>query len=142
MRRLTRPQRPEGTVSLVSMIDVLMIMVIFFMVTSTFLDLDMLPLSPGPDQPATGLPDPETGAGGAVLVTIGADGSLRLGGRRLDADALTEALRARAAQAPAALRVTVFPAGQAPVQALASVMQAATAAGVARLAILQPDLAP
>ncbi|MFW5678395.1 MAG: ExbD/TolR family protein, partial [Rhodosalinus sp.] len=41
--RLTRRARPLAGPSLVSMIDVLMIMLIFFMVTSTFLNLRMMP---------------------------------------------------------------------------------------------------
>ena len=134
MRRLTRPARPAAAVSLVSMIDVLMIMLVFFMVTSTFLDLDMLPLA----APGEGAAAPAEGpAGGAVLVRIGADGSLRLGAQPVAPEALAEALRARPGVA-----VTVLPSAQAPVQALASVMDAASSAGVARLDILQLEPVP
>lgn len=134
MHRLTRPARPAAAVSLVSMIDVLMIMLVFFMVTSTFLDLDMLPLAARGDAVA---PATEGPARGALLVRIGADGSLRLGGQHLTPEALADALRAR----PGVV-VTVLPSAQAPVQALASVMDAASSAGVARLDILQLEPAP
>ncbi|MDP2086400.1 MAG: biopolymer transporter ExbD [Gemmobacter sp.] len=134
MRRLTRPIRPPATVSLVSMIDVLMIMLVFFMVTSTFLDLDMLPLVA---DAAQGGADDAALDGGAMLVRLGADGQVRLRGQVVPPDALADLMRARPG-----LAVTVLPSGQAPVQALALVMDAATAAGVARLDILRLEGGP
>lgn len=134
MRRLTRPIRPPATVSLVSMIDVLMIMLVFFMVTSTFLDLDMLPLVA---DAAQGGADDAAPDGGAMLVRLGADGQVRLRGQVVPPDALADLMRARPG-----LAVTVLPSGQAPVQALALVMDAATAAGVARLDILRLEGGP
>lgn len=137
-RRLRRPNRPEAASSLVSMIDVLMIMLVFFMVTSTFLDLDMLPLAATDDSPAAPAVAPEAKA---LLIRIAADGSLRLGARTLDAAALAQTLRDQNA-GTSGLRVSVLPSAQAPVQALAVVMDAAAAVGIGRLAILQPDLMP
>lgn len=129
MRRLSRPDRVAAPISLVSMIDVLMIMLVFFMVTSTFLDLDMLPLSAEPgDAPAEGVAP----GGGPLLLRIGADGQVRLRGQVVAPDALVGVMQARAGAA-----VTVLPSGQAPVQALALVMDAAAAAGVDRLDILR-----
>jgi biopolymer transport protein ExbD len=40
---LKRPRPPRALISLVAMIDVLLILLVFFMVTSTYLDLDMIP---------------------------------------------------------------------------------------------------
>jgi len=134
MRRLTRPVRPPATISMVSMIDVLMIMLVFFMVTSTFLDLDMLPLASEAEAPTEAGPAPEAGA---LLIRLGADGQTRVRGQVVAPDALADLLRARPG-----LAVTVLPSGHAPVQALASVMDAATAAGVARLDILRLDAGP
>jgi biopolymer transport protein ExbD len=134
MRRLTRPIRPPATVSLVSMIDVLMIMLVFFMVTSTFLDLDMLPLVA---DAAQGGADDAAPDGRAMLVRLGADGQVRLRGQVVPPDALADLMRARPG-----LAVTVLPSGQAPVQALALVMDAATAAGVVRLDILRLEAGP
>ena len=134
MRRLSPPRRPETAVSLVSMIDVLMIMLVFFMVTSTFLHLDMLPLAADGDGATT---SGDAAEAGALLIRLGADGQARLRGQVLDPGALEAALRARPGVA-----VTVLPSAQAPVQALAMVMDAATAAGVARLDILRLDAAP
>ena len=134
MRRLSPPRRPDTTISLVSMIDVLMIMLVFFMVTSTFLDLDMLPLAAESDgaPPEADRPD-----AGAMLLRLGADGAVRLRGQMMDTATLEATLRARPGVA-----VTVLPSGQAPVQALARVMDAASAAGVVRLDILRLDPLP
>ena len=44
MIRLDRKPRPLPVVSIIPLVDVLLILLVFFMVTSTFLDLDMLPL--------------------------------------------------------------------------------------------------
>lgn len=134
MRRLSPPRRPETAISLVSMIDVLMIMLVFFMVTSTFLNLDMLPLAADADSAAVQGDAPEAGA---LLIRLGADGQVRLRGQVVSPATLEALLRDRPGAA-----VTLLPSGQAPVQALAAVMDAAAAAGVARLDILRLDAVP
>lgn len=140
--QITRRQRQGAVISLVAMVDVLMIMLVFFMVTSTFLDLDMIPMAErAPDAPA---PDVVQGAaaaapGSPVMVRLGADGRSYLRGRALDADALTAALRApdlRGAE------VLVLPSGQADVQALVRVMDAITRAGPSAMRVLRVEARP
>lgn len=124
------------------MIDVLMIMLIFFMVTSTFLDLDMIPLVDGgeapAEAPAAAGPAP---AAASALIRLGADGRARLRGAVLDPAALRMELAARRAADPA-LSVVILPSGQASTQALVSVMEAVTGAGVSELRILRLEAAP
>ena len=47
--QLSRSKPPQRLISLVPMIDVLLIMLVFFMVTSTYLDLDMIPVARAAD---------------------------------------------------------------------------------------------
>jgi biopolymer transport protein ExbD len=98
MRRLTRRRR----LSLTSLIDVIFLLLLFFMLTSTFTRFADIPLATG-------------GSGGAaapgrpLFLQLGAD-SLRLNGSDLPADGLADALRARlgpAQEAPVALLIAL-----------------------------------
>ena len=118
------------------MIDVLMILLVFFMVTSTYLDLDMLPAaSPGEE---TAAPAAGGAAGGTVMIRIGVDGGIVLAGAPVAPEDLAAAFEALAPGA----RVLVLPSGAAPTQALVSVLDRASEAGVTGLRVLQLDDAP
>jgi biopolymer transport protein ExbD len=79
---LKRPRPPRALISLVAMIDVLLILLVFFMVTSTYLDLDMIPAVSQNDENSS---PPETAKADAqpILVRIGADGQPVLRGQPL-----------------------------------------------------------
>jgi biopolymer transport protein ExbD len=134
---LARPNHRIRTISLVPLVDVLLIMLVFFMVTSTYLDLDMLPVSEAPEvaarQPGP-LQAPE--AAGTFFVRIDADGSVIASGERLDLDEFDEQLIERVA-ADQNLRLLIMPSSRAGVQALVSVMDRATLAGVRQLRIVR-----
>lgn len=132
--RLRPARAPARLISLVSMIDVLMIMLVFFMVTSTYLDLDMLPMAGGQD-PDGGAATAEA-PGLPVLVRLGADGRPAVQGRTLDDATLGAMLAARLAQ-DARLRVLVLPSGAASTQALVSVMDVAARAGVRQVRVVR-----
>ena len=134
--RLKRTHARRSLISLVSMIDVLMILLIFFMVTSTYLNLDMVPMAESADQPAGAAP-----GGTAVLIRLAADGVAHVQGQPLDAAALTVLLKARLAVDPAT-PVIVLPSGAASTQALVAVMDVATQAGAAGLRILRLEARP
>jgi biopolymer transport protein ExbD len=143
--QITRRHRQGVVVSLVAMVDVLMIMLVFFMVTSTYLDLDMIPVAEAaPDGPAQGgvaaVADAAT-ADGPLLIRIGADGRSVFRGVPLEPAALTEMLADARAQDPA-LEVLVLPSGAADVQALVSAMDAVTRAGVTRVRIIRLEPRP
>ncbi|WP_226778956.1 ExbD/TolR family protein [Oceaniglobus trochenteri] len=132
--RISRPTGPRAAISLVAMIDVLMILLVFFMVTSTYLDLDMVPLA--------GAEAPGGGAGGdapveRVLVRLSADGGAFLRGQPLD----PEVLRRELEREPA-LDILVLPSGQASVQALAGLMDVLVGAGAQRLRIVRLEAQP
>lgn len=125
---------PAGAlISLVPMVDVMLILLVFFMVTSTYLNLDMIPaLRPSEDGAAQASVAPE----GSVMIRIGADGAMVLQGTALDATALGQRLRQELAEEPL-MQVLILPSGAAPTQALITVMDAAAMAGVQRLRVLR-----
>jgi len=138
--RIRRIQAQAAGISLVSMIDVLMILLIFFMITSTYAELGMLPMAETPDEPVAETADPATGAS-TLLIRLGPDGVPQLQGRAQDAGSLTALLRAHMAQRPMG-SVTVLPSGNASAQALVSLLDVATAAGVQNLRVLRLEAAP
>jgi biopolymer transport protein ExbD len=139
--QITRSRRNSVVISLVAMIDVLMIMLVFFMVTSTYLDLDMIPLAEGADPPSA-LPGTAAAAPGApFMVRVGADGTAWLRGQAMSPDALIAAVEG-ARRATPGLEVLVLPSGQADVQALVRVMDAIAASGVQKMRIIRLEARP
>ncbi|KIN75714.1 ExbD/TolR family protein [Sulfitobacter mediterraneus] len=138
---LHRPKRPKALISMVPMIDVMLILLIFFMVTSTYINLDMIPaLERSAD--ATADPQPTQGDGGDVLmVRIGADGTPTIRGQAY-AQTDLERLFADRIRQDANQQVLILPSGSANMQALVSVMDTATLSGVTQLQIVRLDASP
>ncbi|MGI3170994.1 ExbD/TolR family protein [Pseudooceanicola sp. C21-150M6] len=130
--RLTRRKTPATLIPLVSMIDVLMILLVFFMVTSTFRNLDMLPLR------RDAMPG---GAGAAeepsLFLRIDAAGRILRGGSELDPAGLKSALQ----QQPGA-EVLFLPSGQATAQALVTALDMAAGAGATRIRVIRLEADP
>ncbi len=140
--KLARPNRSRTLISIVSMIDVLMILLVFFMVTSTYLDLGMLPVAERGEESAESAPPDDAASGqGPVMVRIGPDGTLRLRGQALQSEALETALRDLIA-GDLRTQVLVLPSGAAPAQALVGVMDAAARVGITRLQVIRLDASP
>ncbi len=125
---------------MVPMIDVMLILLVFFMVTSSYLDLDMVPMLEREDEAAPA-PAATAVAAGPLFVRLGPGGALRVGGRDLDAAGFDALLAERLAADPG-LQVLILPSGHAPTQALVSVMDLAARAGVQRLRIVRLKEAP
>lgn len=137
---LKRPTRPGPLISLVPMIDVMLILLVFFMVTSTYLNLDMIPAVRQQDQASA----PESSAGGpapVVMIRLGADGIPAIRGQALSPAALSALLRNRITEDPLT-QVVVLPSGGASTQALISVMDTATGAGAVRLRVIRLEARP
>ncbi|MEC7259157.1 MAG: biopolymer transporter ExbD [Pseudomonadota bacterium] len=134
---LTRPARAGPLISLVPMIDVMLILLVFFMVTSTYLNLDMIPAV---DQQDGATADRAT-AGETVMIRLGAGGDPVVSGQAVAMADLAAVLRARLANDPD-LRVLILPSGAARTQALISAMDAATSAGVQRLQVIRLEAQP
>ncbi|CUH98448.1 ExbD/TolR family protein [Leisingera aquaemixtae] len=134
---LNRPARPRALISLVPMIDVMLILLVFFMVTSTYLNLDMIP-AVKPSKGAAGTPQSPAGT---LMIRLGAAGVPVLRGTALDAETLQAALAAAVAGEPLT-QVVILPSGAAQTQALITVMDSAALAGVTRLRVLRLEAAP
>lgn len=116
------------------MIDVLMIMLIFFMVTSTYLDLDMVPAAERADEAA---PVPQTDQpASSLMLRISPDGSASLRGQTLTGDALEAALRSALQETPE-LQVILLPSSSAKMQALVETMDIAARAGAKSVKVLR-----
>ena len=137
---LTRRASSRQLISLVPMIDVMLILLVFFMVTSTYLNLDMIPLV----EPAETAPAPApsgTGSDSATLfIRIGADGRAYIRGEALDPPALAAHLRSRLAE-NALLSVVLLPSSRATTQDLVTTMDTLTRAGAQRLRLLRLEAA-
>lgn len=136
---LKRPRPTRALISLVPMIDVMLILLVFFMVTSTYLNLDMIPAvnrGDAPLGPTTGSAEP----GATLLIRIGADGVPTAQGRGYDLAGL-EALFLDRRQATPNLQVLVLPSGAADMQALVTVMDAATRTGIANVRVVRLEVA-
>ncbi len=133
------PTRP--LISLVPMIDVMLILLVFFMVTSTYLNLDMIPALAQSDRPAPASVSTRQDASGVLLIRIGADGAPHFQGRQLEPAALTLLLRERLTQ-NAATQVIILPTGSARLQSLVSVMDVVTQSGVVNLRVVRLEGRP
>ncbi|KIC14352.1 ExbD/TolR family protein [Leisingera sp. ANG-Vp] len=134
---LSRPARPRALISLVPMIDVMLILLVFFMVTSTYLNLDMIPAV----KPSEGSAGTTQAPAGTMMIRLGADGVPVLRGTALDQDTLRATLSAAVAEEPLT-QVVILPSGAAQTQALITVMDAAALAGVTRLRVLRLEASP
>lgn len=89
----TSVMRRRAVISLTPLIDVVFILLVFFMLASSFLDWRALDLSVGKAGGAGNM-------GGAMLLEVRA-GDMRLGGRTVSEDELMEALASRVQRDPA-----------------------------------------
>lgn len=132
--RLARKRRRATRISMTPLVDVMLILLIFFMVTSTFLDLDMIPLVGGSRPPAELSTAPAAEhermaeTAGSLLVRLGADGGAYVAGQAVDPVALTGIVSVRVAARPSR-PVLVLPSGAATTQALVSLMDVIANAG-------------
>lgn len=138
---LHRPKRPKALISMVPMIDVMLILLIFFMVTSTYINLDMIPALQRADDAPDDAPPVQVGGGGVLMVRIGADGTPTLRGQAYALADLKQLFEDKIQQ-NADQQVLILPSGSASMQALVSVMDIATLSGVTQLQIVRLDASP
>ena len=137
---LRRPRPARALISLVAMIDVLLILLVFFMVTSTYLDLDMIPaVSQDSDATQTVAQSAEPTA--PLLIRIGADGTPVIRGQSLTLTDLATLLENRVAEGENP-SVMLLPTGVARTQALITVMDIATTAGITDLRVIRLEARP
>lgn len=132
----TRPIRP--VISLVPMVDVMLILLVFFMVTSTYLNLDMIPAVQHQDQAASQTTDRPTET---ILIRLAADGTMVMNGAPQSAASLYARLADKLATSPR-LQVLLLPSGRSNMQALISAMDTITNAGVTRMRVVRLEARP
>ena len=150
---IKRPGHRRSLISVVSMIDVMMILLFFFMVTSTYLNLDMIPALQKADDPPATAPNttaPNTTAPNTtpssttpsttLMIRISADGSTMVGGQSLDPAALTSLLKTRLATDPLT-PIVLFPSGAALLQDLIRTMDVVTKSGAVRVKVIRIEAA-
>ena len=136
---LKRLPRARALISLVPMIDVMLILLVFFMVTSTYLNLDMIPAVRQHDQTqSTGSGTQETEV---IMIRLGADGIPVVRGQAMTDLGLKQLLQRRLKEKPLT-QILVLPSGAAKTQNLISVMDVATRAGVVRLRVIRLQARP
>lgn len=135
---LVRPGKPARTVTLVPLIDVLFILLVYFMVTSVYLDLDMIPASGTSETPgaASGTSDAEAAV---KLIRLDRSGQAILGGRSLSFEELGTVLKDQVTLDPG-LSVLIMPSPYAPMQSLAAALDAVVRAGVGNSRILNLEI--
>jgi len=126
--KLTRRKRNMALITMTPLVDVMMILLVFFMVTSTYLDLDMMPMVQS-EAESTGAPGTPAAT---LLIRITSDGNARLRGQPLTAANLATAL-----QDEPGTRVLILPSGGSNVQGLVSAIQTATEAGAENLRVVR-----
>jgi len=111
--------------SITSLIDLMLILLFFFMISSTYINLRMIPLvSAGAAAAgAVALDRPDR-----LLIRLGADGAPALAGGRVDHPSLRRIVAERLARDPRGA-VLVLPSGGASTQALVSLLDTLAAAG-------------
>ena len=137
--QLTRNHSPQRGVSLVPMVDVLLIMLVFFMVTSTYLNLGMIPVVRSSESTSAATPAAADNGARPLMIRLDPDGQPRIRGQITSFADLSTFLAAHTAQTPNA-SVLIWPSPHAATQSLVTLVDTLTKAGVSRLRILQ--LAP
>ncbi|NNE52597.1 MAG: biopolymer transporter ExbD [Sulfitobacter sp.] len=138
---LKRTRPPKALISLVPMIDVMLILLVFFMVTSTYINLDMIPALQRTEGNAPATETTEATQSPVLMVRIGADGQVAVRGQNLGPVEL-ERLFAERFKVDPDQRLLILPSGAANMQALVSVMDSATASGLTRVQVIRLESSP
>ncbi len=117
-------------IDLTPMLDVVFIMLIFFIVTASFLKESSLPISqPDSDKNENAQPNPDT-----LLLHISSDDSITVEGRQIDARAIRAVVERHVAEFPGAA-VVVQAHREASTGQYVAIADAARQAGVAQVAL-------
>lgn len=125
---LARAKRRPAKISLTPLIDVVFILLVFFMLASSFLDWRSIALSAASGKASGG------GVEGSLLVDVGRD-AVRLSGKTLTLEALQSAVAERVAADPAQ-KVLLRPARGVAMQRLVNVLDRLEAAGARDVSLL------
>ncbi|MBF2760985.1 MAG: biopolymer transporter ExbD [Ectothiorhodospiraceae bacterium AqS1] len=121
------PRRRRMAIALTPLIDVVFILLVFFMLVSTYLDWRSIEMTTDAAALGSSAASPESEP---LLITVALSG-LRLNGNPVSEDDLASEVHALLAHDPAAI-VSVRPIKDVPLQALVSVLDILRSAGIER----------
>ncbi len=124
-------RRPRPLVSLTPLIDVVFILLVFFMLASSFLDWRAIPIGPRVQGGSTSTPSD------SVRLTVAVNGELSLDGESLAREAVTARLRDRLAENPA-LGVVLQSAPGTPLQHTVTALDLVAASGITGVSVWVP----
>jgi biopolymer transport protein ExbD len=134
---IPRRRRRVVAIPLAPLVDMQLLLLIFFMVTSTYAELEMIPIAESDAAPVELGPVPAGGERpGAVLVRIAGDGTPFVSGVPLAGPALAAEVARRLAEHPGA-PVLVLPSARASVQSLVDVLGALAASGATAVEVVR-----
>lgn len=125
----TADRRPRALISLTPLIDVVFILLLFFMLASSFLDLNTIML----DAPSEG--SQTSSSQGALLIQVQLDG-VRFAGRYMPLSELTDVVAKRLEKHPD-LRVLVQPGAGVNLQRTVRILDQLSTTGAAHLSLMQ-----
>ena len=128
--RLAAKGRRRALISLTPLIDVVFILLVFFMLASSFLDWRSIVLAPPAKTAQRG------GLEGALLVEVRDGGVLRISGQRVQLAELGDRVRSRLAEKPDQ-RVVVRPAKTVDLQAVVAVLDSLSGAGARTISLVR-----
>lgn len=134
--QLSRTKPPQRVISLVPLVDVLLIMLVFFMVTSTYLNLSMIPVESSSDAINPAAPAATNAGVPPLIIRLGPDGLPSIRGQATTIADLSAFLASHVAETPDA-SILIWPSPRAATQSLVTLMDTITGAGISRLRILQ-----
>jgi biopolymer transport protein ExbD len=135
--KLTRSDKPRNLISLVPMIDVMLIMLVFFMVTSTYLNLDMIPVFERPEDTTTDIKSTGNSSDSkTLLIRLNSSGVPYYLGRSFDQAQLGKLVQEMVLKEPLT-KILVFPSNHATTQSLVTLMDTVTKAGSTNLRIVR-----
>ena len=138
--RLARGQRQGAVIPMTPLVDVMLILLVFFMVTSTYLDLDMIPAD-GPSDEAAAAAPAAAGRSATMLIRLDAGDRVVWRGQGMTPAALGPLIRDAVAARPA-LRLLILPSPRASTQTLVAVLEAVERAGAAEARVLRVEEEP
>ena len=112
------------------MIDILLIMLVFFMVTSTYLNLDIIPMAESKEN-TTNTSTPANSQ--TVTIRLDEDGRAYLQGQPILITQIATTLRDRGEE----LNILILPSARASTQSLVTLMDTLTISGLNRMRIVQ-----
>lgn len=132
---LIRPRQPRQLISLVPMVDVMLILLVFFMVTSTYLNLDMIPMVEIDEDEQTAT-TPANTQSASLFIRLGADDRTYIWGQALSQRQLADTVGQQLSENPL-LTVVLLPSLRATTQGLVTTMDTLALAGATRIRVLQ-----